>query len=278
MAKNINLTSQEWIDLIFEGKLKSYGAYRLRQSSGRRHLYAFIVIVVATIVLFVAMSLITTYQTQRKIQESMTQVTELSNIQLEQPEVPEEHIMEQYIAPPPVELKSTIKFTPPVIKKDEEVREDAEMRTQEELTASDLAISIADVKGTNEETGVDIATLQDHKVIVAAEEPEEKIFEVVEQPASFPGGQAALMQWLSNNIRYPVIAQENGIQGRVIIQFVVSRDGTINDIKVLRGVDPSLDREAIRLVEQMPKWIPGRQGGTAVNVRFTLPIVFRLQN
>ena len=276
MAKNINLTSQEWIDLIFEGKNKSYGAYRLRQSSGKRHLYAFIVVVIATILLFVAMSLITTYQTQKKSKEAMTQVTELSNIQLEQPKVPEENIIQQYIAPP-VELKSTIKFTPPVIKKDEEVREDAEMKTQEFLTESNLAISVADIKGTNEETGVDIATLQDHKVIVAAE-PEEKIFEVVEQPASFPGGDAALMSWLNENIKYPVIAQENGIQGRVIIQFVVGRDGTIDDINVVRGVDPSLDKEAVRLVNNMPKWIPGKQGGTAVKVRFTLPIVFKLQN
>ncbi|MCE5206262.1 MAG: energy transducer TonB [Porphyromonadaceae bacterium] len=275
MANNINLTSQEWIDLIFEGKNKSYGAYRLRQSSGKRHLYAFVVVVIAVILLFIAMSLITIYQTQKKSREAMTQVTELSNIQLEKPEVPEENI-QQYIAPP-VELKSTIKFTPPVIKKDEEVREDQEMKTQEELTTSDVAISVADVKGTNEETGVDIATLQDHKVIVDAE-PEEKIFEVVEQPASFPGGDAAMMKWLNENIRYPVLAQENGIQGRVIIQFVVARDGTIDDIKVVRGVDPSLDREAVRLVGEMPKWIPGKQGGTAVKVRFTLPIVFKLQN
>lgn len=277
MAKNINLTSQEWIDLIFEGKIKNYGAYRLRQSSNRRHLYAFTVIVIATILIFAAMSLITTYQTQKKVKEAMTQVTELSIIQLEQPEVPEENIIKQYIAPPPVELKSTIKFTPPVIKKDEEVSEDAELKSQEFISTSDLAISIADVKGTNEETGVDIATLQDNKVIVAAEE-EEKIFEVVEQPASFPGGQTALMQWLGDNIKYPVIAQENGIQGRVIIQFVVSKDGTISDIKIARGVDPSLDREAVRLVGQMPKWIPGRQGGNSVNVRFTLPIVFKLQD
>lgn len=278
MSKNIDLTSQEWIDLIFEGKNKNYGAYRLRQSSGKRHIYAFVVVIVVTIILFSALRMVTTYQAERKARESITQVTELSNIQLQQPEVPEENIIRVYEAPPPaVELKSTIKFTPPVIKKDEEVSEDAEMKTQEFLTTSDLAISIADVKGTNEETGVDIATLQDHKVIVAAE-AEEKIFEIVEQPASFPGGQTALMSWLGDNIRYPVIAQENGIQGRVIIQFVVASDGSIDDIVVVRGVDPSLDREAERLVSEMPKWIPGRQGGKAVKVRFTLPIVFKLQN
>jgi|AGTN01.2.fsa_nt_gi TonB family C-terminal domain len=277
MAKDINLTSQEWIDLIFEGKNKNYGAYRLRQSSGKRHLYAFVVVIVLTILLFVAMSLITTYQTQRKAREAMTQVTELSNFQLEQPEVPEENIIQQYVAPPPVELKSTIKFTPPVIKKDEEVQEDQEMKAQDFLTKSDIAISVADVKGTNEETGVDIATLRDHKVIVAAEPEPERIFEVVEQPASFPGGQAALMEWLNKNINYPVIAQENGIEGRVIVQFVVASDGSIDDITIARGVDPSLDREAVRLVKAMPKWIAGRQGGVAVKVRFTLPIVFKLQ-
>ncbi|HBK30050.1 MAG TPA: energy transducer TonB [Porphyromonadaceae bacterium] len=277
MAKDINLTSQEWIDLIFEGKNKSYGAYRLRQSSGRRHLYAFIVVIVIAVLLFIAMSLITTYESQRKAKEAMTQVTTLTDIQLEQPEVPEENQVKQYVAPPPVELKSTIKFTPPVIKKDEDVREDQEMKSQEFLTQSDVQISIADVKGNNEETGVDIATLRDHKVIVQAEPEPEKIFDVVEQPASFPGGNTALMKWLNDNIQYPVIAQENGIEGRVIVQFVVGSDGAIQDIKVARGVDPSLDKEATRLVREMPKWIPGRQGGTAVKVRFTLPIVFQLQ-
>ena len=103
------------------------------------------------------------------------------------------------------------------------------------------------------------------------------IFEVVENPAEFPGGEAALRRWLSDNIRYPVIAQENGIQGRVVVQFVVNTDGSIVDIQVVRSVDPSLEREAVRLVQAMPRWKPGEQRGKKVRVRFTLPINFRLQ-
>lgn len=110
------------------------------------------------------------------------------------------------------------------------------------------------------------------------EEVTEEIFVVVEDQPEFPGGNTAMMKFLSDNIRYPVIAQENGIQGRVICNFVVERDGSITDVQVVRGVDPSLDREAVRVIQQMPRWKPGRQRGSAVRVRFTLPVVFRLQN
>jgi protein TonB len=109
------------------------------------------------------------------------------------------------------------------------------------------------------------------------EEEEEEIFVVVENQPEFPGGQAAMMKFLSENIKYPVIAQENGIQGRVICNFVVERDGSITDVQVVRGVDPSLDKEAVRVIQSMPRWKPGMQRGKPVRVRFTLPVVFRLQ-
>jgi protein TonB len=109
------------------------------------------------------------------------------------------------------------------------------------------------------------------------EEVTEEIFVVVEEQPEFPGGNTAMMKFLSNNIKYPVIAQENGIQGRVITNFVVERDGSITDVQVVRGVDPSLDKEAIRVIQSMPKWKAGKQRGSAVRVRFTLPVVFRLQ-
>ena len=110
------------------------------------------------------------------------------------------------------------------------------------------------------------------------EEVTDEIFVVVENQPEFPGGNTAMMKFLSENIRYPVIAQENGIQGRVICNFVVERDGSITDVQVVRGVDPSLDREAMRVINEMPRWKPGKQRGQAVRVRFTLPVVFRLQN
>ena len=116
-------------------------------------------------------------------------------------------------------------------------------------------------------------------VAVEEEEPEEQtIFEVVEQMPEFPnGGMAGLMQYLNKNIKYPTIAQENGTQGRVTVQFVVNRDGSIVDAKVLRGVDPYLDKEAIRVISSMPKWKPGMQRGKAVRVKYTVPVMFRLQ-
>lgn len=110
------------------------------------------------------------------------------------------------------------------------------------------------------------------------EEATEEIFVVVEKQPEFPGGLTAMMKFLNDNIRYPVIAQENGIQGRVTCNFVVERDGSITDVQISRGVDPSLDKEAIRVIQSMPKWKPGEQRGKPVRVRFTLPVVFRLQN
>ena len=112
----------------------------------------------------------------------------------------------------------------------------------------------------------------------AVEEGDENdIFEVVEQNPSFPGGEAELMKWLHKNLKYPPVAQENGIQGKVYIQFVVNKDGSIVDPKIIRSADTSLDKEAMRVVQAMPKWTPGKQRGKAVRVRFTLPITFRLQ-
>lgn len=106
---------------------------------------------------------------------------------------------------------------------------------------------------------------------------EGEVFEVVEQQPAFPGGMDKLMQWLSKNLKYPASAQENGTQGRVVVQFVVNKDGSIVEPKVVKSVDPALDKEAIRVVSAMPHWTPGKQRGKAVRVRFTLPVTFRLQ-
>ncbi|MBO6034692.1 MAG: energy transducer TonB [Paludibacteraceae bacterium] len=118
-----------------------------------------------------------------------------------------------------------------------------------------------------------------HEVVqqVEEEEPEEqKIHLVVEKMPEFPGGNDAMNRWLSKNIKYPLIAQENGIQGRVVCQFVVNSDGKIVDVQVVRGVEASLDAEAVRVIKSMPAWTPGRQGGKNVRVKYTLPIRFKL--
>lgn len=152
----------------------------------------------------------------------------------------------------------------------------------------DVIEEIEVVENTKEVQEVDF-TSEDNKdkaqeIIKAPEakpiEPEDDpdyVFMIVEKQPSFPGGQEALMKYLNSNIRYPTIAAENGIQGRVVCQFTVRRDGSIGDIKVLRKAEhPSLDREAVRVIESMPAWEPGKQRGKAVNCKFTLPVVFRL--
>ena len=111
----------------------------------------------------------------------------------------------------------------------------------------------------------------------AVEESAQQIFTVVEEMPKFPGGDAELLKFIAKSIKYPVIAQENGIQGRVICAFVVNRDGSVVDAEVLRGVDPSLDKEALRVIGTMPKWTPGKQRGKPVRVKYTVPITFRLQ-
>ena len=271
MAK-VDLSSLEWCDLIFNGKNKAYGAYKMRENSPRRHNIAVILVIVIALIGFSIPTLIKMATPKQK--EVMTEVTTLS--QLEEPEVKQEEMKRvEPVAPPPPALKSSIKFTAPVIKKDEEVRDEDEIKSQTELTETKVAISIADVKGNDEANGKDIADLK--QVVTQAPVEEEKVFDMVEQMPTFPGGQQELMSYLGKNIKYPTIAQENGTQGRVIIQFVVERDGTITDVHVARGVDPYLDKEAVRVVQSMPKWIPGKQNGKAVRVKFTVPVMFRLQ-
>lgn len=109
------------------------------------------------------------------------------------------------------------------------------------------------------------------------EDDENYVFQVVEKQPEFPGGNEALMKYLGQNIKYPTVAAQNGIQGRVVCRFTVKRDGSVGDVEVVRkGDHPSLDREAIRVIESMPKWKPGQQRGKAVNCKFTLPVVFKL--
>lgn len=105
---------------------------------------------------------------------------------------------------------------------------------------------------------------------------EEKVYDVVEEMPQFPGGPSALFEYLSNNVQYPVSAKENGIQGREIVTFIVEKDGSISNAKVVKSVDSSCDKEAIRLVESMPNWIPGKQNGEPVRVKYTVPVTFRL--
>ena len=149
-----------------------------------------------------------------------------------------------------------------------------DVKTQDELLSSSTAISVADVKGNDDEFGMDIADVGEIALDTPQEEEEEEVFMSAEQPPMFPGGMEALMKYLNDNIQYPMIALENGVSGTVVLQFVVSKTGKITDIKVLNSVDRALDEEAVRVVSKMPDWQPAKQNGNNVAVYFNLPVRF----
>ena len=277
MAK-IDLISGAWTDLVFENRNHEYGAYALRKGTGKRNLIAIIAVILLAIACQIGLTLKNIADEAAAKRQAMQETVELSALeQKKEAKVERKEVVKQENVEKVVEkVKSSIKFTAPVIKKDNEVRPEDEMKSQEEILSTKTAIGSFDVKG-NDESG---EVLKAKEVIatepVKPKEEENKVFDVVEQMPSFPGGQAALMNYLNNNIKYPVIAEENGIQGRVVVQFVVGKDGHISDVKVAKSVDPSLDKEAVRVVKAMPKWIPGKQNGQAVTVRYTLPVTFRL--
>lgn len=137
-----------------------------------------------------------------------------------------------------------------------------------------MQISVVDVRGDdNIENGVDIRELQEYKII---EEDDDKPFMIVEQMPQFVGGIDSLMTFIQRNLSYPVEAVKDGIQGRVILRFVVNKKGKVVDARVMRGIDPFCDKEALRVIRLMPDWIPGKQNGRNVSTYFTIPIVFRL--
>ena len=277
MAK-VDLIENGWVDLVFEGKNQSYGAYQLRKDTGKRNLKALItmfLIFAAIAAIVIAKVSIDNYIASRNAAietdvelQSLAEKKEAKAEKKDEPEVEKIEIER---------VKSSVAFTVPEIKKDDEVKEEQEIKSQDELQETNTAIGAFNVEG-NDETGGEV--LKAKEVIAEPEPPkveETKVFDVVEEMPQFPGGQAALLEYLAKNIKYPVVAEENGVQGRVIVTFVVERDGSITDVRVVKSVDPSLDKEAARVVKSMPKWQPGKQNGSAVRVKYTVPVQFRLQ-
>lgn len=274
MAKDINLNSEAWCDLIFEGKNQSYGAYYLRKTSNKRHIQALIIVFIAALAIIFLPMLIKSVIPE-KAQEIEVGPVSLSDLDIKE-DVKEENRIEEPEAPPPPLLKETVKMTELVVTADENVKEEDMMKTQEELTETKAAISIADVAGTTDGTGVDIADLKEHKVVVA-EPVKEQVHDHVEQMPDYPGGVNEFLKFVQSNVVYPVIAQEQGIHGTVRLRFVVEKDGSIGEVQIIRSLDPNCDKEAIKAVKKSPKWIPGKQNGRAVAVWFNVPVRFELQ-
>lgn len=277
---NVDLTTNAWVDLIFEGRNKSYGAYRLRTGTPKRNVLSIIVIAAFTVAAMLFTWAKTAYDKYQAAHHPVEQVTELT--QLNQPKKKAEVKRKEIQIPEKKqevvkEVKSSIKFTAPVIKKDNQVKPEEMMKTQDELMNTNTAIGALDVKGNSDQGEVLKVTQRvADEPVKPKPEVENKVFDVVEQMPTFPGGQGALMKYLNDHVEYPMVAQENGVQGRVVVGFVVERDGSITDVKVLKSADPSLDREAMRVVKSMPNWIPGKQNGSAVRVKFTVPVNFKL--
>ena len=274
----IDLISNEWTDLVFEGRNQAYGAYKLRKGTAKRNVWALIIVGLAAALLYLGLQLQKMAEANKKVEN--TQAVELAKLNTEKKEakVEKKEIIKQEPEKVVEQVKSSVKFTAPIIKKDSEVKEEDEIKL-DEVQKSDKAVGAFTVEGNDEVGGAVLKAKED----IAAPEPpkhvveETKIFTVVEQMPMYPGGDAALMGYLRDNIKSPTVAAENGVQGRVVVGFVVERDGSITDVNILRGVDPSLDREAMRVVKSMPRWNPGKQNGSAVRVKYQVPVSFRLQ-
>ena len=282
MAK-IDLYDPKWVEMVFAGKNKEYGAYQLRKGTSGRNIKALLILVIAAALVggFLAWKVIE--QKQAEEQQAYMEAMELAKLQ--QQAKKEEKKKEP--VKPKIETKKEIpvaretqKFTAPVIKKDELVKEENQVKQMDKLDEK-VAVGTENKEGTKdrlaEAVRSDIAVAAPPPPPAPKPEVSNKVFDVVEEMPHFPGGAAALQAFLSSNTKYPVVAQENGVQGRVIVSFVVERDGSITDVRVVRSVDPSLDREASRVVRSMPRWSPGKQNGSAVRVKYTVPVVFRLQ-
>ena len=213
-------------------------------------------------VLSLALMFVAFEYTQREVK--VVDEGKIYDFKMEEDMIPITH-QEEQMAPPPA-------AAPTVMEVINEVEDDTELPEEEIQTTEEVNQAITTVVGT----GAPTAVVSGPVGPVVEADDDDRIFDVVEENAQFPGGDEACFKWLSEHIKYPSICQEQGVQGRVIVQFVVNKDGTIVDVKTVRSPDPNLTKEAERVVKEMPKWKPARQGNKNVRSRFNLPVMFRL--
>jgi len=257
MPGKVDIYTDDWCNMVFDGRNKDYGAFEDRQKAPKRHTLALIIAVSVFTVAVSAPVLIKALAPTKKMRN--VEVTSLADIKIEKP------LENMEVPPPPPPVQNLVKFTPPEVT-NEEVTE--EVKTIDELKDTKAQISVTDVAGNT-----DASEVADLKVVEEKEEP----LAFVEQMPEFPGGQDALFKYLNSNIKYPSIAQEMGISGKVVLQFVVDKQGKIGNIKVVRTLGAGCDEEAVRVVKAMPSWKAGRQNGKSVPVYFTLPVFFQLK-
>ena len=282
MATQINLSSREWCDLVFEGKNKDFGAYVIRTNSPKRHNVAVLWTLIGTIIFgLITFGLVKAnqYLEEKRLAEWGEQVEVLIDMTPEAEESKAELIEDKKPEVIQEEVSKTYQATELQIVEDKNVRE------EDEIVSFDERMQTNAIAGrvTNSEGSTDLNNFKeriDEIVVEAPVEPEakpEQIFKSVEQMPQFPGGDEALLKYLSSHINYPPMAAENNIQGRVVVQFVVDKTGKVGEVKIARSVDKELDNEAVRVCKSLPKFTPGRQNGQPVAVWYTLPVTFKLQ-
>lgn len=282
MAKDVDLSSKEWCDIVFDGKNKEYGAYQLRATSVKRHTKALLSVVIVLALILTAIILVIT-GVFKSADEDINAKNEQEEVIMAPEDIPEEEeqmdIPEQ--KPEEVQAEEEVAATQAVteVKIMETVDKDREVKDQEQVLENTAQLGADDHKGV-EDVNRDRVVKE-----VVEEKPVEKPKEegplsvaMVEQKPSFPGGESAMYKWLQDNIIYPAAASEEGVQGKVTVQFIVEKDGSITHVQVVRGKHPALDAEAARVIRKMPRWTPGRNNGQPVRVTYHLPVQFKLAN
>ena len=286
MAKEVDLSSREWCDLVFEGKNKDFGAYVIRTDSPKRHNKAVLWTLIGALLfglLVWGVASANRYFEERRLAMEGEQEEVLIDMSqdAEEPEPENERVEQPKPEVLPEEVLKSVKVTELQIVEDDKVKKEDEIKTQDELKETETAFGQKDNEKGTEDRNV-TRTLKEEVVVEKKEEKpkeekKEEVFRSVEQMPQFPGGEAALMKYLQSHINYPPMAAENNVQGKVIVQFVVDKTGKVGEVKVVRSVDKDLDREAVRVCKSLPKFTPGRQNGQAVSVWYTLPVTFKLQ-
>jgi protein TonB len=248
-------------DIVFEIRNKEYGAYKLRKKYNRN---VVIGLFIATIIL--ATAIITPYLNAKAAENKARRAERQVEIKMENLDQPNETVAPPPPPPPPpAETIQQARYVPPVVVDSVKPEEAVQLMTADEAQA--------EVK--NEEV---VEYVEPVKEEVQEEETEQAPFVVVEEMPMFPdGGEAGLLKYIAEHTNYPEVAKENNIQGKVIVRFCVTSKGTINQVSVLKGVDPELDKEAIRVVSELPPFKPGKQGGKPVPVWYMVPITFTLK-
>jgi protein TonB len=269
-GSKLDILNQQWIDVVFAGRNKAYGAYELRKENPRNTNKALIIGVAAFVLLISFKTIINAIEGFIPKADEKVKVTE---VVLPPPPVNEQQKPPPPPPEPPKPKVDQVRFPPPVVKPDNEVQE------KDPPTVKELEVADPGQKDQKGDPNADIRIdepVGNSDVKQVVEENPNQIFTAVEQAPTFPGGEGAFGKYLGKNIRYPAIARENNVQGRVVLTFVVERDGSLTDIKVLRSLGSGTDEEAVRVLKASPKWKPGIQNGRPVRVQYSIPVNFTL--